>query len=68
MRYSSENGRPALTSASTSRSTRSRSSGWITLAKLRTLLAMKSLAGKPEIVSISSLIHSIVQSASQAQR
>ena len=52
----------------TDRSTCSRSSGSITLVNVRTALAMKSLAGYPEITSISSLSHCIVQSASHAQR
>ena len=49
-------------------STCSRSSGWITLAKVRTLLPMKSAAGWPQIASISGLMNSIDQSLSGEHR
>jgi hypothetical protein len=45
IRYSIVYGRPAATPSRTDRSTRSRSSGWMTLVKLRIRLEMKSEAG-----------------------
>jgi hypothetical protein len=45
MRYSSTNGRVSSASSATDASTRSRSSGWMTLSSVRRALAMKLAAG-----------------------